>query len=294
MPKLKLIMQKGLPASGKSTNAKELVASGFYRVNKDDLRESLFGEHYKRKHEKQVLWTRDSMIRAALSHNKSVVVDDTNLNPIHEKTLKKIAEEFDAEFIVNDSFLKVPLTECIQRDLKRQKPVGERVIRGFYQQYLVKPADAPEYNEELPYAILVDVDGTLAHMTTRKRFGERAPYAWKYVGEDEVDPAVAFLTDALAETQRCEVIILSGRDGICRAETEEWLERNDIDYNHLYMRDINDNRADTIVKKELYEKYIQGNYNVLAVIDDRPAVCRMWRDEIGLKVFQVGDPYYEF
>ena len=72
MAKLKLIMQKGLPASGKSTNAKMLAESGYYRVNKDDIREMLFGEHYKRKHEKQVIWTRDAMIRTALGHGKSV------------------------------------------------------------------------------------------------------------------------------------------------------------------------------------------------------------------------------
>jgi hypothetical protein len=29
------------------------------------------------------------------------------------------------------------------------------------------------------------------------------------------------------------------------------------------------------------------------VIDDRPKVCRMWRS-LGLSVFQVGNPDYEF
>lgn len=34
----KLLVLKGLPASGKSTYAKELVNKGWKRVNKDDLR----------------------------------------------------------------------------------------------------------------------------------------------------------------------------------------------------------------------------------------------------------------
>lgn len=294
MAKLKLIMQKGLPASGKSTNAKMLAESGYYRVNKDDIREMLFGEHYKRKHEKQVIWTRDAMIRTALGHGKSVVVDDTNFNPVHERALRKMAQEFNAEFEVNDSFLKVPLDECIRRDLKRAKPVGERVIRSMYHQYIKKPENAPEYDENLPYVVISDIDGTLAHMTTRLRFGDKAPYAWKYVGEDEVDPAVAFMVDALFETERTDLVIFSGRDSVCRAETEDWLERNDIAYKALYMRPENDNRPDTVIKREMYEEHIKGKYNVLAIIDDRPTVCRMWRDELGLKVFQVGDPHFEF
>ena len=300
MAKLKLIMNKGLPASGKSTNAKLLTQGGYYRVNKDDIRAMLFGENYKKKHEKQVIWTRDAMIREALGHGKSVVVDDTNLNPIHEKALKKIAEEFKADFEVNDSFLKVPLDECIRRDLKRSNPVGERVIRDMYHQWIMKPEIAPEYDESLPYVILSDIDGTLAHMTTRKRFGDKAPYAWKYVGEDEVDAGVAFLIDAVAETHRADVILFSGRDEICRPETEDWLERNDIAYKALYMRrsdhvDVKGGQVkDTLVKKEMYEKYIKGKYNVLGIFDDRPSVCRMWREELGLRVFQLGDPHYEF
>ena len=294
MAKLKLIMLKGLPASGKSTYAKMLAESGYYRVNKDDIREMLFGEHYKRKHEKQVIWTRDAMIISALSHNKSVVVDDTNFNPVHEKALRKIAQEHDAEFVVNDSFLKVPINECIQRDLKRSKPVGERVIRSMYNQFIMKPEIAPEYDETLPYVVISDIDGTLAHMTTRKRFGDKAPYAWKYVGEDDVDPGVAFMLDAIAETNRADVILFSGRDGICRAETEDWLERNDIPYKALYMRETNDNRPDTVIKRELYEAHIKGKYNVLGIFDDRPSVCRMWREDLGLKVLQVGDPHFDF
>lgn len=300
MAKLKLIMTRGLPASGKSTYARTLSESGYYRVNKDDIREMLFGEHYKRKHEKQVIWTRDAMVRAALEHNKSVVVDDTNFNPVHEKTLKKIAEEFGAEFEVNDSFLNVSIEECIRRDLKRNRSVGERVIRDMYHQFVKKPVNAPEYDENLPYVVISDIDGTLAHMTTRKRFGDKAAYAWKYVGEDEADPSVSFMIDAIAETERAEIILFSGRDEVCRPETEDWLDRNDIAYKELHMRrsdhtDANGNQVkDTVVKREMYEKYIKGKYNVLAIFDDRPSVCRMWRDELGLPVMQLGDPYFDF
>lgn len=302
-------MNKGLPASGKSTKSKALAESGYYRVNKDDIREMLFGDNWKKKNEKQVIWTRDAMIREALAHNKSVVVDDTNFNPVHEKTLRKIATEFGATFEIDDSFLKVPLEECIKRDLRRSKPVGERVIRSMYQEYLAPDTNSDAYYDEtLPFVVICDIDGTLAHMN-----GKRGPFDWHKVGGDDVDLAVAHTLGAYKETplisnldsnilqpSLSKIILFSGRDEVCRKETEEWLEHYCIAYDELHMRrsdhvDEHGNQVnDRIVKREMFEKYIKGKYNVLVVIDDRPSVCRMWREELGLKVMQVGDPYYEF
>lgn len=297
MAKLKLVMFKGLPASGKSTKAKEMAKNGFYRVNKDDIREMLFGDNWKPKNEKHVISTRDSIIRNALSNGKSVIVDDTNLNPVHEKTLRKIAQEFKADFEVNESFLNVSIEECIKRDLKRTKSVGEKVIRSMYHQYLAPDTNSDAYYDpDLPFVVICDIDGTLAHMN-----GKRGPYDWHRVGQDDVDLAVAHILDSIREIGMVKKIILfSGRDEVCRPETLAWLEKYDISYDELYMRrtDHVDEKGgqvkDTLVKREMYEKYIKDKYNVLAVFDDRPSVCRMWRDEIGLKVLQVGDPHYEF
>ena len=58
------------------------------------------------------------------------------------------------------------------------------------------------------------------------------------------------------------------------------------------MRITGDGRNDTIVKKELYEENIKGNYEILFVLDDRNSekypVVGMWR-ELGLTCFQVAD-----
>ena len=56
----------------------------------------------------------------------------------------------------------------------------------------------------------------------------------------------------------------------------------------LYMRQINDNRPDIQVKREIFETQIKGNYNVEYVLDDRPSVCRMYR-KLGLTVLQLND-----
>lgn len=295
MSKPKLIALKGLPASGKSTAAKKLTEAGFIRTNKDDIRESLFCGNYKRKDEKTVIRIRDSIISDALSHRRSVVVDDTNFNPVHIKTFESLAQRYNADFELDDSFLNVPLDVCIKRDLQRPKSVGERVIRDMYHQYIKTPKNAPQYNPDLPMAIIVDIDGTLAHMDEK-----RNPFEWHKVGGDRVDEGVAHLVDAINYINYAKVFIFSGRDEICRSQTVEWLERNDLEYESLCMRpsnriDENGNQVkDTVIKSEMYHKYIEGKYNILFIVDDRPPVCRMWRDDFGFRVLQVGDPYLDF
>lgn len=297
-PKLEVL--KGLPASGKSTYAKQLVEEGWTRTNKDTIRldRNLFptGYNYKnKKHEKLVIKERNRMIEQALSKGRDVVVDDTNLNPIHIKELASIARQYNANFIINDSFLNVPLAECIERDKNREASVGENVIRGMFNQYIKPKFDGKEYNPELPFCIISDIDGTLAHMN-----GKRGPFEWHKVGFDDIDLGVAHILDGVSMINYATVFLFSGRDEVCRPETEEWLERHDISYKELYMRrtdhvDKNGGQVkDTLVKKEMYEKYIKDKYNVLFILDDRPAVCRFWRDECNLRVLQLGDVYYEF
>lgn len=120
----------------------------------------------------------------------------------------------------------------------------------------------------------------------------RTPFEWNKVGADRVHEVVADMVEGyyLADYT---VIILSGRDGICREVTEDWLEKYGISHDRLIMRSEGDNRKDTVVKEEMFWIHIADNYNVKAVIDDRPSVCRMWQ-ELGLKVINVGNPWIEF
>ena len=276
----KLLMLKGLPASGKSTYAKTLVyLQGFVRVNKDDLRAMLHDGKHTKGNEKQVLRLRDAMVADCLHNGRNVVVDDTNLNPIHEQVLRGIAEQFKASFEVK--FFDTPPSLCIERDLQRPVSVGSKVIMQMYNQYLRKTAKAPVWDGNLQDAILCDIDGTLAHM------GSRSPYDWKKVGEDTRDVAVA---DILAHYNgELHIVLLSGRDSVCRQETIDWLNRYAIPYDMLLMRAEGDNRKDNIVKRELYEQHIAGKFNVFFVLDDRQQVVDMWRNELGLKCLQVAE-----
>lgn len=277
MPTLK--MTKGLPASGKTTYAKELVKQGWKRVNKDDLRAMVDDSRWSKANENIIFKTRDNLIRLYLGEGLNVVVDDTNLADKHELHLLEIAREYKADFEIYD-LTNVSVDECIARDKKRQNYVGEKVIHNMYRQFLKPKIEPYKPDADLPLAIICDIDGTLAHMDGR------SPYDWKRVGEDKVDEEIRGIL-ALYRLF-AEIIIVSGRDGSCVQETKDWLSENGIDYDALYMRSANDSRKDNIVKREIFDNHIRDQYNIRFVLDDRNQVVEMWRD-LGLKCYQVAD-----
>ena len=131
-------------------------------------------------------------------------------------------------------------------------------------------------------AILCDIDGTLAHMQNR------SPYDWDKVGDDVVDKTIKEILRTFYSTSEYDIILISGRDDVCKQITERWLDKNYIFYDGLYMRKHNDNRPDEVIKKEIYDKHIKDEYDVEFVLDDRNKVVKMWRG-LGLKCLQVAE-----
>lgn len=278
---------KGLPGSGKSTEAKRIVDEsncGVVRVNKDDIRAMCHSGKYSKGNEEMVLKIRDAIIGYAIMDGKHVIVDDTNFEPKHRERIEEIARsmrELGKEVRVREKFFDTPLEECIARDNKRPNGVGETVIRGMYNKYLKPkqdPVEAPVFNPKLPTAVIVDIDGTLANMDCR------GPFEWGKVGSDKPHDDIIELVDALdLSPQSFRIILLSGRDEVCRSETEAWLsEHAPFNYDFLAMRPEGSMEKDTIIKKRMYDELIKDDYNVLCVLDDRDQVVKMWR-ELGLQ-----------
>jgi predicted kinase len=279
-------MMKGLPASGKTTAAKKMVedapVNSWKRVNKDDLRAMLDCGRWSKGAESIVKEVRDFIVGKALSEGKNVVVDDTNLHPMHEKRLREIAAEHDATFHIKD-LTDVPVQECIKRDKMRPGSVGEEVIRRMYKEFISPevrvPINQPRSTGKPP-AVIVDIDGTLA-----THDGIRGHHEYHRVGEDQ--PMDAVIDAVLTLHHNYTVLVVSGRSAICVMETHEWLKKNGVPCEELYMRPLGDTRKDSIIKREIYEKYIEPNYDVQFVLDDRDQVVEMWRKELRLPCFQV-------
>lgn len=298
--RIKMLILRGLPASGKTTHAKELEAKGWVRVEKDEIRKDgrLFrdGEYnHKRGDEQIVLKERNRMIREALGTGRNVVSSDTNLNPKHVSGMSSIAREFGATIEQKD-FLDVPLAELIERDSKREeKSVGEQVIRGMYHDFVKEMPTFLKFDPELPWVVVTDLDGTL---TTGPK--DRSPYDWHKVGNDDINVGLAHILDGITLIGYTKLFVFSGRDEVCRPETEAWLEKHDIEYDELHMRrtdHVNEQGGqvkDTLVKADMIERYIKGKYNILVWFDDRPQVADMLRDVYGINVAQFGDVNRKF
>jgi hypothetical protein len=275
----KVILLKGLPASGKSTYAKALVdesPNSYKRINNDDLRKMLDNGHYSPSMEKFIKKAVDALVLLALEEGKHVILDNTHLSESSVNRIKELVKG-KAEVIIEDKFLEVPLETCIKNDLKRLESVGKDVIVEMYEKYL-KTTNPIIQDKSLPNAIIVDIDGTLAHMKNR------SPFDWNRVDEDEVDEIIKGISNTYSNSGK--VIIMSGRDGICRDKTIKWLEDNNIIYDMLFMRAEGDFRKDSIVKRELFDNNIKDKYYIEYVLDDRLQTVNMWRS-IGLKCLQV-------
>ncbi|HLO48594.1 MAG TPA: AAA family ATPase [Kamptonema sp.] len=277
----RIIVLVGLPASGKSKFANDLLLSEpgrWVRTNKDLLREMAHASYWSPGNEKFILKLRDAIILMALEDGKNVIVDDTNFGP-HIEHIKELVKG-KAVVEVNDSFLEVPLEECIKRDLKRLNSVGKDVILKMYNKYVRVPVPPPEYNPELPEAIIVDMDGTLALLNGRN------PYDASNCDRDLPNQPVL---DTVRKWQSTiKIIVVSGRTDNCQPQTERWLQQYGVKYTSLYMRKTGDQRKDSIIKAEFYHQHIEGKFNIRFVLDDRQQVVDMWRS-LGLTVFQVAE-----
>jgi predicted kinase len=298
----KVIITKGLPASGKSSWADEYIKENpdFVKIEKDQIRKDarLFKDGlyvHKRGDEEIVIKERDRLIREALANGKSVISSDTNLVKKHVTQISNIARQNNAEVEIL-SFLDVPLKELIERDKKRENPVGEQVIRRMFHTQVGKMNTFLKYDPNLPYVVVCDLDGTL---TTGPK--DRSPYEWHKVGQDDINLGTSAILDGIKMIGLYEIYIFSGRNEVCRLETEEWLERHNIEYDKLVMRPqfledgvTENNLSDVTVKANMIEEHIVGQRNVLLWLDDRDRVSTMLRDVYGINVAQFGDTRYEF
>lgn len=288
-----IFLMRGLPGSGKSTKAQEMLAANRFaiRVNKDKLREMLCFGKYTPKIEGLVVEQERAITRAALSKGYDVIVDDTNLNPVHYEAFQQIAGAYGAAMQI--VYVDVPVEECIRRDKLRGQSggmhVGADTIKNMGFQFGV-------LKQEKDYVIF-DMDGTLADCTHRRHFVRKPADAgpeWKknwmgfFENCDKDTPRSEVVNQLLDHWgQGHEIILCSGRSDAFRDKTEAWLIEHKIPWDRLIMRKHDDSRDDTIVKQEFLDKYLDKT-KCLEIYDDRPSVIEMWRKN-GLKVNDVGD-----
>lgn len=295
-----VIFTVGVSASGKTTWANQFSKEfGYVTISRDNFRAAICKPFswaaWKKlgsRGEKEVNALQASWIGTSIARGNNVIICDTNLTP---RNWKHIAEQFsNAGYSVWFKFFPVDWKTAVERDNARPNGVGYSVLAQQFEkihafQYKADRTRLQNLNGKNMDAVLCDIDGTLAHMTTR------GPYDYDQVSTDSVDLEVLEILNGMFN-QGYQIVIVSGRDGICKEDTYNWLLKHlgklGIFFYH-YQRAAGDKRPDDVIKTELLDQIIQDGFNPKMVFDDRPRVAQKWR-ALGLKVFQVGNPYIEF
>lgn len=318
---IKVEMLVGIPGSGKSTYAKQLISkdpSNYVRINNDDLRAMMNGSVWSQDYEKMITDARNYLIRDALKRGKNVIIDNLNLNRRHFDDVCKIAKSVNSDIQVFEKAFYIEFEEAVARNAARTgaarvpddvmkkwfKESGGKQFKFykprmeiFYEQKgnINNTVDGPMWDESLPTAVLCDLDGTLALIHNR------SPYDASNCDVKDL-PNIPVIETVLAHYKAGRnIIFCSGREDKYKPETIRFIEKhcmltvNDqhdpgffpvpIEY-QLYMRKTDDFRKDAIIKEEIYQENIEGKYNVLCVLDDRDQVVQFWREK-GLTCFQV-------
>lgn len=325
---IKVEMLVGIPGSGKSTYAKQVIAKdpmNWVRVNNDDLRAMMNGSVWSADYEKIIGDARNYLIRDALKRGKNVIIDNLNLNRRHFDDVCKIAKSINADIQVFEKAFYIEFDEAVARNAARTGAarVPDDVMKKWWKESggkqfkFFKPrveifqerkgsvnnvVEGPVWDDNLPTAVLCDLDGTLALIHGR------SPYDASDCDIKDL-PNVPVIETILAhyEVGR-KIIFCSGREDKYRPETIRFIEKHctrvvydsqananavnfesvePIEY-QLFMRKTDDFRKDAIIKEEIYQNEIEGKYNVLCVLDDRNQVVEFWRSK-GLTCFQVAE-----
>lgn len=301
-----IILLIGVPGSGKSTYANNFIKGnpGYVKLSRDEYRHMLRNEWYPGEEiEALVSANIDAATITALTHGYNVVLDNTHCNL---KTVKETIVKFGkkARIVLKVIGAELTIKQIYAQNLSRDKAVPEAVIDRMYKGFkavikakselltLINDTAAgtvvvAPYTQDprLPKAIIVDIDGTVAHMDDR-----RGPFEWHKVGLDRPDQNVLSVIRALSN--HYEIFFVSGRDGSCREETMEWLVKH---YSwginpgiNLLMRPAGNFEKDSIIKERIFEQEFKGKYYIEMLFDDRNQVVEKYRS-MGLTVAQVAE-----
>lgn len=136
----KIVLCRGIQGSGKTIWAKQWVLEDpehRVRFNNDDIR-NMLGKYWVTSREHLVSDIKKDFMVSAMEFGYDIVVDNMNFNPKEIEYYENLVDStlgymncYSLEY--KDFF--IPLEVCIERDSKRENPIGEEVIRKTYERY---------------------------------------------------------------------------------------------------------------------------------------------------------------
>ncbi len=148
------IMLCGLSGCGKSTYADTLRENGYFVYSSDDIREELWGDAADQQNPAKVFQILNKRIVATLENGKNVVYDATNLSSRRRRNFLDMLKSSKIKCEKICHVIICPVSECIERDAKRERSVGQGVIWKQVERFNLPNGfegwDAVEFDYDVP------------------------------------------------------------------------------------------------------------------------------------------------
>ncbi|WP_228059041.1 AAA family ATPase [Nostoc sp. LEGE 06077] len=147
---LALIILIGLPGSGKSTVAKQLIAEcpQMQLISTDAIRGQLFGDEIIQGPWFLVWQEVERQLQQTINVNQSVVFDATNAQRSHRRELIAFTRDLGFTQIVG-VWVITPVWLCLARNKRRDRRVPEEVILRMHRQLRDAPPSVEEGLDDL-------------------------------------------------------------------------------------------------------------------------------------------------
>ena len=129
-----MVMMCGLPASGKSTYAKELSEKiNAVVLSSDTLRLEMFGDETDQNHNQQVFQELHKRIKECLRSNNNAIMDCTNISSKRRRAFLNELKKIDC--IKNCVIMATPYKQCLENNKSRERKIPEWVIEKMYRKW---------------------------------------------------------------------------------------------------------------------------------------------------------------
>ena len=126
----------GIPASGKTTYAKQLATvTGSIVLSTDEIRKKLYGSENIQGNWKEIESELHDSIKRYTALKIPVIVDATHTKPEHRKPLLKLSSHIKWSCY----WLDADLNECLERNQARTRTVPTHVIKAMHKQLTLTP-----------------------------------------------------------------------------------------------------------------------------------------------------------
>jgi hypothetical protein len=143
-------------------------------------------------------------------------------------------------------------------------------------------------------SVVFDMDGVLSDASRRQHFIEYPFPDWEAFfhacGDDELIAEVARLLDVIDEDHR--IVLLTARPIRVQPQTLAWLERYDLRWDVLIMREYGDYMAARVFKQRTVEELRSRGHDLRLAFEDDPRNVHMFHSQ-GVPCIYIHSGYYE-